>query len=71
LHNAMMKLKELSINIILSFIPERGRVSLKNELQSENSIVHFADYSPDLFDGTVNNRIWKDILSEYIFERIT
>jgi len=71
LHNAIMKLKELSINIILSFIPERGRVSLKNELQSENIIVHFTDYSPDIFDCSVNNRIWKDILNEYIFERIT
>jgi len=69
LHNAIMKLKELSINIILSFIPECGRISLKNELQSENTTLYFADYSPDLFNGSVNNRIWKDILNEYVFDR--
>lgn len=61
-------ISELSISTIFSFCPEIGRTNLKKSVENQNIKAYFADYLPSLFDGEVNEKIFKDILQEYIIE---
>ncbi|MBC2579376.1 hypothetical protein [Clostridium sp. DJ247] len=53
---------------LLSFVPEAARTNLKKLIESENNEVFFSGYSPSLFDGKVNEKIFKEILKDYIIE---
>lgn len=67
--NKILKLiSDEKINTIFSFSPEAGRVNLKKLTENENNKVYFSQYSPSLFEGKVNEKVFKDILVDYIME---
>lgn len=53
---------------LLSFVPEASRIGLKKLIESENNRVFFTGYSPSLFDGKVNKKIFREVLKDYIIE---
>nr|WP_245353255.1 hypothetical protein [Clostridium punense] len=65
---ALESIFELSINTIFNFSQELGRTNLKKLVENENNKAYFTDYSPNLFDGKVNEKIFKEILKDYIIE---
>ncbi len=65
---ALESISELSINTIFNFSPEVGRTNFKKLVENENNKAYFTDYSPNLFDGKVNEKIFKEILKDYIIE---
>lgn len=68
LNKALKLIGEEKTNTIFSFSAEAGRVNLKKLTESENNKVHFSLYNPSLFDGKVNEKMFKDILIDYIIE---
>ncbi|QAA32755.1 hypothetical protein [Clostridium manihotivorum] len=68
LNKALKLIGEEKTNTIFSFSAEAGRVNLKKLTESENNKVHFSLYNPSLFDGKVNEKVFKDILIDYIIE---
>lgn len=65
---ALESISELRINTILNFCTELGRTNFKKLVENENNKAYFTDYSPNLFDGKVNEKIFKEILKDYIIE---
>lgn len=65
---ALESIFELSINTIFNFSQEVGRTNLKKLVENENNKAYFTDYSPNLFDGKINEKIFKEILQDYIIE---
>ncbi|MDT8717035.1 hypothetical protein IAI10_10230 [Clostridium sp. 19966] len=65
---ALEPISKINISTILNFCPEIGRTNLKKLIENENIKAYFTDYSPNLFDGKVNEKIFKDILKDYIIE---
>jgi len=53
---------------LFSFVPEPSRIRLKKLIESENNRVFFTGYSPSLFDGKVNKKIFREVLKDYIIE---
>lgn len=68
LNKALKLISVEKINTIFSFSAEAGRANLKKLTEKENNKVHFPQYSPNLFDGKVNEKMFKDILIDYIIE---
>lgn len=56
------------MSTVFNSCSEIGRTNLKKSVENENIKAYFADYSPNLFDGKVNEKIFKQILQEYIIE---
>jgi hypothetical protein len=65
---ALDSIPELNIRTIFNSCPEIGRTNLKKSVENKNIKAYFSDYSPNLFDGKVNEKIFKEILQEYIIE---
>lgn len=65
---ALTSISEFNISTVFNSCPEIGRISLKKSVENENIKAYFAEYSPNLFDGKVNEKIFKQILQEYIIE---
>lgn len=65
---ALESIAELSINTIFNFSSEVGRTNFKKLVENENNKAYFADYAPSLFNGKVNDKIFKEILQDYIIE---
>ncbi|MBF8982599.1 hypothetical protein IZY60_03510 [Lutibacter sp. B2] len=61
-------ISELNISSLFSSCTEIGRTDLKKSVENENIKAYFVDYLPNLFDGKVNEKIFKEILQEYIIE---
>ncbi|UZQ48875.1 hypothetical protein [Clostridium kluyveri] len=56
------------ISTLFTFSTETGRINLKKLTKSKNNRVYFSEFNPNLFDGSVNEKIFKDILIDYIIE---
>ncbi|WP_253205641.1 hypothetical protein [Clostridium estertheticum] len=65
---ALDSILELNISTVFNSCQEIGRTNLKKSVENENIKEYFADYSLNLFDGKVNEKIFKQILQEYIIE---
>lgn len=59
---------EQGIHFIFSFTEEQVKSKLKREFENKTTKVHFANYSPDLFNGKANEKIFREILNDYIIE---
>lgn len=68
INKVVESVSDTNLNTILSFTPEVGRIKLKNLLEKPDNKIYFAEYSPDLFDGKANEKIFKEILQEYVIE---
>lgn len=68
LNKALKLIGDEKINTIFSFSTEAGRVNLRKLTENENNKVYFSQYSPSIFDGKVNEKMFKDILIDYIIE---
>jgi hypothetical protein len=68
INKALKLIGDEKINTIFSFSAEAGRVNLKKLTENEKNKVYFSQYSPNLFDGNVNEKMFKDILIDYIIE---
>lgn len=53
---------------LLSFVPEASRIGLNKLIERENNRLFFTGYSPNLFDGKVNEKIFREVLKDYIIE---
>lgn len=56
------------ISTLFTFSNETGRINLKKLTSSEDNRVYFLEYNSNLFDGSANDKIYKDILIDYIIE---
>lgn len=65
---ALDTISELNISSLFSSCSELGRTNLKKLVENENNKAYFSDYSPNLFDGKVNEKIFKEILQDYIID---
>lgn len=65
---ALASISEFNISTVFNSCPEIERTNLKKLVENENIKAYFAEYSPNLFDGKVNEKIFKEILQEYIIE---
>lgn len=57
-----------STHLIFSFTEDQVKSKLKREFENKNTKVHFANYSPDLFNGKANEKIFREIFNDYIIE---
>lgn len=56
----------LPLNVVLSHAPQSAENDITALLARKNSQLHFAGYSPDLFDGKANAKIFSNIVEEYM-----
>lgn len=68
LHKALTILNEGKFNILFSLTVETEKVKIRKRFESSTYEDHFQEYSPDLFDGKTNEKIYKEIVKEYIIE---
>lgn len=64
--DALGELDELNLSIMLSHAPKSVRKVILAALGGKNRRTYFAEYSPDLFDGKVNAKIFKEMVKEYM-----
>lgn len=61
-------LQGMPINIVLAHTTKKERQDIAGMLAGDYVNVYFSEYSPDLFDGKVNAKIFTEIIKEYINE---
>jgi hypothetical protein len=66
LMNMAKLLTDEMFHFVLSFVPEINKEILAAYLKHNK--IHYAGYSPDLFNGEPNKHIWRKILNDYIVE---
>ncbi|MDI9539847.1 MAG: hypothetical protein QM204_00005, partial [Bacillota bacterium] len=57
-----------STHLIFSFTEEQVKSKLKREFKNNTTKVYFSSYSPDLFNENANEKIFREILNDYIIE---
>lgn len=55
----------LPVNVVLSHTPKKSQNEIMKMLGNENLRIYFANSSPDLFDGKVNEKIFTEVLRDY------
>lgn len=63
-NKAVKLLDNDKVNTLFSFVQDSEKSKFKREYRN----VFFAEYAPDLFDGSINENLFKRILQEYIIE---
>jgi hypothetical protein len=58
------------ICLCLSFTPEREKANLVDMFGSANVRVYFIDYTPEMFESSGNEAVYRRILQEYIKEKV-
>ena len=51
-----------------SFTEEQVKSKLMREFKNNTTKVYFSSYSPDLFNENANEKIFREILNDYIIE---
>lgn len=64
--NALKELDGLPLKIMLSNTPKSAQKDIAVVLGIKNSRLYFTEYSPDLFDGKANEKIFSEIAKEYM-----
>ena len=59
---AIKDLDGLSLNIMLSHAPKSVQKDIEAALERKNIRVYFTEYSPDLFDGKANAKIFLEMV---------
>jgi len=70
LYSVVGMIENVELDIVLSFIPPRGRSKIEKLMKELEKNYYFLGYSPDLFDGNVNKEAFNKILENYIEEEI-
>jgi hypothetical protein len=58
------------ICLCLSFTPDKEKANLVDMFGSANVRVYFIDYTPDMFESSSNEEVYRRILQEYIQEKV-
>ncbi|AGK97117.1 hypothetical protein [Clostridium pasteurianum] len=67
-HKAINLHDDMYLNTLFSFTAETEEVKIRKMFDKSINKIHFQDYSPSLFDGKTNEKIYKEIVKDYIIE---
>jgi len=66
LNAALKELEGLTLNIVLSHTLKSVQEDIAVVLGIKNCCLYFTEYSPDLFDGKANEKIFSEMVKEYL-----
>lgn len=67
-HKSVNLLDDTYFNILFSPTVDLEKVRIRTRFDSSINKIFFQEYSPGLFDGKINHKIYEEIVKEYIME---
>jgi hypothetical protein len=65
-YEAINSIKDVNYNILFSSISYEENLKIRKSFENSKDNIHFLKYSPSLFDGKINEDIYKEIIKDFI-----
>ncbi|WP_027626232.1 hypothetical protein [Clostridium lundense] len=65
-YEAINSIKDVDYNILFSSISDEENLKIRKSFENSNDNIHFLKYSPSLFDGKINEDIYREIINDFI-----
>lgn len=65
-YEAISSVKDVNYNILFSSISNEENFKIRKSFENSKDNIHFLKYSPSLFDGKINEDIYKEIIKDFI-----
>jgi hypothetical protein len=67
-HKAIKLFDDVNLNSLFSSTVETEKMRIRKMFDSSINKIYFQDYAPSLFDGKTNEKIYREIVKDYIIE---
>lgn len=65
-YEAINSIKDVNYNILFTSVSNEENFKIRKSFENSKDNIHFLKYSPSLFDGNINEDIYKEIIKDFI-----